>query len=123
MGQQEEGTSFGDIADGSSNTILVLEVDDEHATPWTKPESLDTDGEQIRKLFGDRKAAMSAFCDGSTRAIPAKTSDDNLQHLVERSDGNVVEIDNGFARRRRNQSEDAKADPRFVSPGLKQLMQ
>ncbi len=36
-GKIMQGTRFGDIIDGTSNTILAIEASDEAAVPWTKP--------------------------------------------------------------------------------------
>jgi len=34
----EKPTRMQDIKDGTSNTLMIVEVDDEHAVIWTKPE-------------------------------------------------------------------------------------
>ena len=36
--EKARGTSFVDIADGTVNTVVVVEASDEKAVPWTKPE-------------------------------------------------------------------------------------
>ncbi len=120
LGGGERKIGFAQIIDGSSNTILVLEVDDELATPWMKPECLDPDGEVRENIFGNRKSLNSVFCDGSTQKIPATVSPEDLQHLLERNDGNVVDPDfRRNPRRGRASGEAVEADPRFVVPGAK----
>src|SRR5690606_17108762 len=48
-----EGASFRRVTDGTSNTIALLEVDDENAVPWTAPEDWEYDEENpTRGLFG-----------------------------------------------------------------------
>ena len=41
--EADKPTTFKDITDGTSNTIMTVEVDDEHAVIWTKPEDLQFD--------------------------------------------------------------------------------
>ncbi len=59
--------SFKDITDGSSNTIMVLEVDDEHAASWTKPDDLTVDPKQPVK--GLPAKFHAAFADGSVQLL------------------------------------------------------
>ena len=42
----ERPTAFKDIKDGSSNTIMVVTVDDDHAAIWTKPDDWRFDPQQ-----------------------------------------------------------------------------
>lgn len=39
------------ITDGTSNTIALIEVNDQHAVPWTKPEDIDLDEVSISEYF------------------------------------------------------------------------
>jgi hypothetical protein len=41
--EADKPTYFKDITDGTSCTIMMVEVDDEHAVIWTKPEDLQFD--------------------------------------------------------------------------------
>jgi hypothetical protein len=63
----DKSISFRDIADGTSNTVAVIEVDDEHSDPWTKPADLDYDPENPTKGLGGHLegAVFSAFCDAA----------------------------------------------------------
>lgn len=56
-----------DVPDGTSNTIAVIEVDDEHAVPWTKSADLDYDSENPTKALGGHLegAVFSVFCDAA----------------------------------------------------------
>ena len=38
LGPVDKGTKIAQITDGTSNTIAAVEVADEAAVPWTKPE-------------------------------------------------------------------------------------
>jgi uncharacterized protein DUF1559 len=88
--------SFPDIPDGSSNTVAVIEVDDEHAVPWTKPADLDYDPENPTKGLGGHLegAVFSAFCDGAPHVHrelvydPQRISD--LRRVFTRADGEPV---------------------------------
>ncbi len=111
---------FGQIVDGSSNTILVMQVDDEMATPWMKPDCLDPDEAQVEEIFGKHKLTNSAFCDGSVHRIPATIDPEVLKHLLERDDGNVVSVAELQDRRGNRNKPAADADPRFVVPGPKE---
>lgn len=43
----EEGTRFSEVLDGTSNTIMMIEVDEDHAVTWTRPDDweYEADGE------------------------------------------------------------------------------
>src|SRR5690606_29630162 len=62
---------FQEVTDGLSNTIALLEVDDENAVPWTAPEDWEYDEQDpTRGLFGLRPAVgLAGFADGSVQAI------------------------------------------------------
>ena len=47
-----KGAPISDIRDGTSNTIMTLEVDDTHAVLWTKPDDLDYDSKEPLKGLG-----------------------------------------------------------------------
>ncbi len=38
-----EGLKLSDFTDGTSKTILAVEVNDDRAVPWTKPDDLEVD--------------------------------------------------------------------------------
>ena len=52
----KEGVRIRDITDGTSMTIMIVDVDDPQAVVWTKPEDLNVDGvDAKRMLLGSRK--------------------------------------------------------------------
>ena len=90
-----EGTSFRDITDGTSNTIMVLEVNDEASVIWTKPDDLRYDSTQ--PLAGLGKSHPGGFlvslADGSVRFITATIDKEVLLRLLMMADGKAVRLD------------------------------
>jgi hypothetical protein len=70
-----EGTKIRDIKDGTSNTVLVVEVTPDQAVEWTKPADWEVDlGDPlkgVRRGPGERRGDVfaAAFCDGSVRML------------------------------------------------------
>lgn len=77
--------SIKDIADGLSNTILVIEVDAEQAVPWMAPTDAD---EALLLSFGPKSRLLhnggwhTAFGDGSVKWLNAKMSAADRRALV-----------------------------------------
>ncbi len=66
-----KGAQILSFTDGTSNTILVVESDDEHAVVWTKPDDIAIDPKNPAKgLLGHHKNGfMVLMCDGSVRMV------------------------------------------------------
>lgn len=81
-----------DIHDGTSNTIMLVEVDDNHAVIWTKPEDLQVDPRQpLRGLrFDEAGVFATLFADGSVRALPRTITPAILNALFSARGGEVV---------------------------------
>ena len=60
-----------DITDGLSHTIMVVEVDDQRAAVWTKPEDWEFDAAKPLAGLGSTHPSgfNAAFADGSVRFI------------------------------------------------------
>ncbi|MBC8352592.1 MAG: DUF1559 domain-containing protein [Planctomycetes bacterium] len=90
-----EGTGFGKISDGTSNTILVVEVNDDASVIWTKPEDFDYD--PARPMVGLGSAHPGGFqvslADGSVRFISNTIDRDTFLNLLMMADGNDVRLD------------------------------
>jgi hypothetical protein len=80
------------IIDGTSNTIMLLDVDDDHAVIWTKPDDLKVEAKDPK--VGLRNNPGSGFlvglCDGSVRFLKASIDPKTLYALFTRDGGEVV---------------------------------
>src|SRR5207253_6102231 len=64
-----QGLTVGSFTDGTSKTILALEVNDDHAVPWTKPDDLEVDMEKPLAGLGEAEAggiSCAVLADGHT---------------------------------------------------------
>jgi hypothetical protein len=85
-------TTFGNVLDGTSNTIAVVEAAD--AVNWAKPDDLVFDPKKAPKV-GDptRKWFHALFGDASVRTLRRdKLTDEQLRALMTIDGGEVVEI-------------------------------
>ena len=99
-----------DFTDGTSSTIMLVEVPDEAAVEWTRPEdfSIDTK-EPVKKLVGLRKGGfLTAFADGAPQFISDGITPKNLQLLLIRNDHELVS------------REDLRTWVRFVPPAAEE---
>jgi hypothetical protein len=81
-------TKIAEIRDGTSNTIAVVEVTDEAAVPWTKPEDWEVDEKDPTKGLGETFAAL--FCDASVHFFKKDIAPETLRALLTRAGGEVV---------------------------------
>lgn len=88
----EEATRFRDFTDGLSNTIMFVEVEDEFAVPWTKPEDVELDRDDPWPPLGghNEQGVQVAMFDGSVRIIPYWLEPEKLWALLTRGGGEVV---------------------------------
>ena len=83
------------ITDGTSKTVLLVEVKPEHAVPWTAPQdyafSLDDPG---AGLSWDHNGNVAVgFCDGSHRVLPKSISKEMLRRLFIMNDGRAIRLE------------------------------
>jgi hypothetical protein len=76
-----EGMKIKDITDGTAHTFMALEVDDDHAVIWTKPDDLPYDPKEPAKGLGGlyKNFFVALFCDGYVRAIGLPCPDEALR--------------------------------------------
>ena len=81
--------SWGTISDGSSNIIMVLEVNPEAAVQWTRPADWEYDPADPMRDLGDVHAGgfNAAFADASTEFISVNTPPADFKAWITRSGG------------------------------------
>jgi beta-lactamase regulating signal transducer with metallopeptidase domain len=95
ISSDNQGTALVQIADGTSNTIAVVEA--RRDIPWTKPDDIPVavgpgaEGQPVPKLGGFSPEGFNAlFGDGSVRFISEKVNPDVLKALLSRDGGEVI---------------------------------
>jgi hypothetical protein len=86
-----KGIQIRDITDGTSNTIMIVEADDDHAVTWTRPDDLNYNPQQPLKGLGGKVAGqfIAAFADGSVRIITRTINLNSLRALFTRNAGDL----------------------------------
>ncbi len=104
-----EKISFRDIADGTSNTLMIVEVSDESAVVWTKPDDFVPDSKEPKKgLLGLWTGGFHAgFADGSVRFLDEAIDNEMLQALFTRNGGERID---------RTRSGESRTVPRTSMP-------
>jgi len=85
----KESVSLADIVDGTSNTVMVLEVSDEKAVEWTRPDDLPfNEADPLAGVVGLRTDAfLAALCDGAAMRIRASADPKTARALFLCNDG------------------------------------
>jgi hypothetical protein len=86
------GTTMAHITDGTSNTIMVVEVNEENAVIWTKPEDFEApEMSPLERLLGNWSGGFLAlFADGSVQFIGESVNRDVLSNYFNMKDGNPI---------------------------------
>ncbi len=93
--EQPTGVKFREIRDGTSTTALVLEVNQDHAVTWTKPDDYkwEDQAEILDGLTGVWPGlVLLGLCDGSVHALPEDRLADKIKLLLQKNDGEVVDL-------------------------------
>jgi prepilin-type processing-associated H-X9-DG protein len=89
-----KGIRIGDVRDGTANTVSFLEVDDDHAAIWTKPDDYQWDEERplagIGNIWSGRFYA--AFADGHVDMVLTSTPPETLGALFTRNGGERLQL-------------------------------
>ncbi|MCA9246200.1 MAG: DUF1559 domain-containing protein [Planctomycetales bacterium] len=88
-----EGPKIADITDGTSNTIMFIEVPDGKTKTWTKPSALRFDPKDplavLDEIPGDTVSV--AMFDGSTRKLRKDLPADTWRKLIQHQDGEAID--------------------------------
>jgi len=87
-----KGLKITEIADGTSNTIALVEADDERAVIWSKPEDISIDVKNpFAGLLGHYvEGVQTAFADGSVRFIRKSIDPKMIWAMFTRDGGEVI---------------------------------
>ncbi len=88
-----KATRFSDIRDGTSNTVVLVEVQPQRAVPWTAPDDYAFDPESPGRgmqLDNDGRF-LAALADGSVRRLRAGLDPELLLRLFQKSSGKSVD--------------------------------
>jgi hypothetical protein len=90
-----EGVRIREIVDGTSLTIMVVQANDTHAVPWTKPDDWEVgDRPTLDAVTGLYPGGFNTlFGDGSVRFLKDTIHLDVLKALLTRNGGEVINID------------------------------
>jgi hypothetical protein len=91
-----EGPRFpADFLDGTSQTIVLVEADDVHAVPWTKPEDLKVDLEHPERGLGGHLPGgfLVGLADGSVRFLRSTISKETLRAAFTPAAGDILGSD------------------------------
>ena len=80
------------IADGTSNTAMMVEVNAERAVPWTKPVDHEFNEKAPKAGLGALRPGvfLTAFADGSVRGVRISVDPNILRALVTKSGREVI---------------------------------
>lgn len=90
----QKGRAMRTVTDGTSNTIMMVEVEEDQAVYWTQPSDFQVPPSGVlaglAKNNGDNVTVL--MVDGSTRELSVSTDEQAVKHLFEVADGNPVNL-------------------------------
>ncbi len=88
----QQAIAMRKIADGISNTIAVVEVDDKNAVPWTKPDDWKFDPDHPKVGLGGQFSGgfHAASCQGSIHFVGNNVDDEVLKALFTMAGGEIA---------------------------------
>lgn len=92
--EKPEGTPIKEITDGTSNTIMLVEVWSMAGPIWTQPKDwvMDPSNPWERLQRRDERDGITAgFCDGHTQILPTSIPGKKLRAMVTIAGGEIIE--------------------------------
>ena len=88
----EKGPAIADVKDGTSQTIMAVEADTDHAVVWTSPDDLELDFDDLLAgLRGARNGGFHALlADGSVRFVSENIDLQTLKALITSAGGETL---------------------------------
>ncbi len=89
-----ESVTFPKFTDGTSNTVVLVEVKSEKAVPWTAPDdyAFDPKDPAAELLIGVDRRWLCGLADGSIHQLRGDIPPDTFLHLFQMSDGNPIDF-------------------------------
>ncbi|MBI2825617.1 MAG: DUF1559 domain-containing protein [Planctomycetia bacterium] len=89
----KEPLQIKQVTDGLSNTIMLVEADDDHAVVWTKPDDIQIDAANPAKglVNGRTHGLLVLIADGSVRFIGERIGQRALKALLTADQGEVLD--------------------------------
>ena len=87
-------TKFSDVTDGTSNTIVLVEVKPEFAVPWTAPTDYNFKVDQAAAGLASNSEGIfiAALGDGSVQTFSATLPNQTIINLFQMNDGNAIQF-------------------------------
>lgn len=95
FGRAGGGTTFREITDGTSNTVMVVQVPKAVSVTWTKPDDAIVEPTNPAAALVDlsQERFLAGFCDGSVRRILTTVSKKTLSALLTMDGGEIVDTE------------------------------
>ncbi len=88
-----EGIRFGEVLDGLSNTVMVVEANDRSAVIWTQPDDLVPDMQILQQIVGlYRNQFAVLMADGRVIWLPSEMGHDTLLQVISRAGGEPIDF-------------------------------
>ena len=89
----KDGMSIAKITDGTSNTLMTIQVPASRAVIWTQPADWEYDVKNVldRLVEDGEQGFLAGLCDGSVRFISRTIDPKTLLKLLQANDGQVID--------------------------------